>query len=76
MMTERPPRQFEQLAQLEGALRRQLWIADGGEKERRFREAFDELAVEGPDGTFSLAGQEASTIGIVTWTAPTKEGLT
>ena len=75
-MTERPPRQFEQLAQLEGALRRQLWIADGGEKERRFREAFDELAVEGPDGTFSLAGQEASIIGIVTWTAPTKEGLT
>lgn len=68
-MTERPPRRFDERAQLEGFLRRQLWIADGGEKERRFREALEQLAVEGADGTFSLAGQEASGIGIVTWAA-------
>ena len=66
-MTERAPRHFDGRAQLEGGLRRQLWIADGGEKERRFREALEELAIEGSDGTFSLAGQEASSIGIVTW---------
>jgi hypothetical protein len=66
-MTERPPRRFDERAQLEGALRRQLWISDGGEKERRFRDALEELAVEGADGTFTLAGQEASSIGIVTW---------
>jgi CTP:molybdopterin cytidylyltransferase MocA len=66
-MTERPPRHFDGRAQLEGALRRQLWIADGGEKERRFREALDELAIEGADGTFTLAGQETAGVGVVTW---------
>jgi CTP:molybdopterin cytidylyltransferase MocA len=70
-MTERPPRQFDGRAQLEGALRRQLWIADGGEKERRFREALDELAIEGADGTFTLAGQEAAGVGVVTWVPAT-----
>jgi CTP:molybdopterin cytidylyltransferase MocA len=69
-MTERPPRRFEGRPQLEGFLRRQLWIADGGEKERRFRDALEELAVEGPDGTVSLVGQEAAPIGVVTWTRP------
>jgi hypothetical protein len=66
-MTERAARHFDGRAQLEGFLRRQLWIADGGDKERRFHEALDDLAIEGSDGTFSLAGQEASSIGIVTW---------
>jgi SAM-dependent methyltransferase len=66
-MTERAARHFDGRAQLEGFLRRQLWIADGGDKERRFRDALEELSIEGPDGTFSLAGQEASSIGIVTW---------
>jgi CTP:molybdopterin cytidylyltransferase MocA len=68
-MLERPPRHFDERAQLEGFVRRQLWIADGGEKERRFRAAFEELIVENSDGTVSLAGQEPSSIGIVTWTA-------
>jgi CTP:molybdopterin cytidylyltransferase MocA len=66
-MTERPARHFDGRGQLEGFLRRQLWIADGGEKERRFREALEELAVEGADGTFTLAGQEAAGIGVITW---------
>jgi hypothetical protein len=66
-MTERQPRQFDERAQLEGFVRRQLWIADGGEKERRFREALDELAVQGADGTFTLAGQEAAGVGVITW---------
>jgi CTP:molybdopterin cytidylyltransferase MocA len=67
-MTDRPHRHFADRAQLETSLRRQLWVADGGEKERRFREAFDELVVEESDGTYSLAGQEATGIGIITWT--------
>jgi CTP:molybdopterin cytidylyltransferase MocA len=66
-MTERPPRHFDERAQLGGFVRRQLWIADGGEKEHRFREALVELAVKGTDGTFTLAGQEAAGVGIVTW---------
>jgi CTP:molybdopterin cytidylyltransferase MocA len=71
-MTDRPPRHFDERAQLEGALRRQLWIADGGEKERRFHDALEELAIEGADGTFTLAGQESSGVGVVTWVpAPT-----
>jgi hypothetical protein len=70
-MSERPPRRFDGRAQLEGSLRRQLWMADGGEKERRFVAAFEEATVEAVDGTFSLTGQEASSIGVVTWTSET-----
>ena len=73
-MTEREPRQFASRQELEGFLRRQLWIADGGEKERRFNEALDELLVEDPDGGFGLAGQSASPIGIVSWVPPDKGG--
>jgi molybdenum cofactor cytidylyltransferase len=64
---EREPRRFSSREELVGFLRRQLWIADGGEKERRFDAALDELIVEHPDGKFGLAGQGASPIGIVTW---------
>ena len=61
--------------ELVGFLRRQLWIADGGEKERRFNAALDELIVEDPDGGYGLAGQTASPIGIVSW-VPSAEGAT
>jgi CTP:molybdopterin cytidylyltransferase MocA/SAM-dependent methyltransferase len=71
---EREPRVFASREELVGFLRRQLWIADGGEKERRFNEALDELIVEGPDGGFGLAGQTASPIGIVTWEPPVEGG--
>jgi molybdenum cofactor cytidylyltransferase len=68
---EREPRRFASRAELEGALRRQLWIADGSDKERRFNEALEELIIE-IDGGFGLAGQAAPRLGIVTWT-PRKE---
>jgi CTP:molybdopterin cytidylyltransferase MocA/SAM-dependent methyltransferase len=64
---EPEPRRFASRDELVGFLRRQLWIADGGDKERRFNAALDELAIEGPDGGFGLAGQTASLIGIVSW---------
>ena len=64
---EQEPRRFASRDELVGFLRRQLWIADGGEKERRFNAALDELIVDGPDGGFGLADQTASRIGIVSW---------
>ncbi len=70
--SQREPRRFASREELAGFLRRQLWIADGGEKERRFNAALDELIVEGDDGRFGLAGQAASPTGIVSWVPPTE----
>ncbi len=72
-MTVREPRRFASREELVGFLRRQLWIADGGEKERRFNAALDEL-IDEADGEFGLAGQTASPIGIVSWVPPTEGG--
>jgi SAM-dependent methyltransferase len=63
---QREPRRFESRKALEGFLRRQLWIADGGEKERRYREVLAGLVVE-EDGEFGLAGQGPLPVGVVTW---------
>ena len=65
---ERAPRIFASRDELGGFLRRQLWIADGGEKERRFHEALDRL-VEERDGGFGFVGQRALPVGVVTWTS-------
>ena len=62
----REPRTFETRAELEGFLRRQLWIADGGEKERRYRAAVEELVVE-RDGGFGIRGQEPMPTGVAVW---------
>ncbi len=63
----RTPRRFASRDELVGFLRRQLWIADGGEKERRFDAALDDVIDETPDG-FGLVGQRPLPLGIVTWT--------
>jgi SAM-dependent methyltransferase len=68
---QRAPRRFAGRAELEGFLRRQLWIADGGEKERRYRAALDELVVE-EGGQIGLRTQEPMGVGVVTWT-PARE---
>lgn len=65
-VVEREPRRFDSRDQLEGFLRRQLWIADGGDKERRFHRALDELIVE-RDGGFGLADERPLPVGVVTW---------
>jgi SAM-dependent methyltransferase len=62
----REPRRFESRESLEGFLRRQLWIADGGEKERRYREVLDDLAVQ-EDGHWGLVGQGPLPVGVVSW---------
>ncbi|HXG39449.1 MAG TPA: methyltransferase domain-containing protein, partial [Candidatus Limnocylindrales bacterium] len=70
---ERPPRAFPSRADLERAVRHQLWIADGSEKERRFCELFEELAVETPDG-FVLRTAGPVRIGIVRWQPDARAG--
>jgi hypothetical protein len=65
-MQERAPRRFESRDELVGFLRRQLWIADGGAKERRFNEALETLVNE-EDGRFGLVDQRSLPVGIATW---------
>lgn len=65
-MLHRAPRRFESRDMLAGFLRRQLWIAETGDKERRFQDALDALVVEEADG-FGLAGQQSLPVGVVTW---------
>ncbi len=62
----REPRRFESREQLEGFLRRQLWVEPGGEKDRRFQAALDEQIVVDETG-FGLDSQRPMPIGIVTW---------
>lgn len=66
---ERDPRRFDGRAELVAFLRRQLWIADRGDKERRFRATLDELIVD-EDGRVGLTTQQPVTIGLVTWLPP------
>ncbi|MDQ2965480.1 MAG: hypothetical protein M3R57_06500 [Chloroflexota bacterium] len=72
-VVQREPRTFETRAELEGFLRRQLWIADGGEKERRYRAALEELVLE-RDGGFGLRDQEPMPVGVVVWRPRTGGG--
>jgi CTP:molybdopterin cytidylyltransferase MocA/SAM-dependent methyltransferase len=64
---EREPRRFASRDELEGLLRRQLWVEPGGEADRRFRAALDDLVQTGEDGAVGLVGQRSLLIGIVTW---------
>jgi CTP:molybdopterin cytidylyltransferase MocA/SAM-dependent methyltransferase len=65
-MMEREPRRFESRDALVGFLRRQLWIAEGGDKEQRFEDALKTMIVE-EDERFGLIGQRPLPVGIVTW---------
>ncbi|HEV8490177.1 MAG TPA: methyltransferase domain-containing protein [Candidatus Limnocylindrales bacterium] len=65
-VVRREPRTFATMAELEGFLRRQLWIADGGDKERRYRAALERLVVE-RDGGFGLRDQAPMPVGVAVW---------
>jgi SAM-dependent methyltransferase len=65
-IAQREPRTFDSHESLDGFLRRQLWIADGGEKEARYVAALDGLVVE-RHGGFELRDQEPLQVGVVTW---------
>ena len=64
----RAPRTFDSFDGLATFIRRQLWIADDGEKEQRFREALGRMARETDDDGWTLATPPVGSIGIVTWT--------
>jgi len=64
---EREPRRFASRDELEGFLRRQLWIEPGGEADRRLRGALDGLIETDEAGRVGLTGQRSIPIGIVAW---------
>ena len=64
---ERAPRTFDSFDGLATFIRRQLWIADDGEKEQRFREALARMARETDDDGWTLASPPVGSIGILTW---------
>jgi hypothetical protein len=66
-MLAREPRSFASREELEGSLRRQLWIEPRGAADRRFRAALDGLIVVDADGGVTLRDQRAQPIGVVTW---------
>ena len=63
----REPRRFGDPAELEGFLRRQLWIEPGGAKDARFREALASELETDAQGRVGLRGQQPLPIGIVAW---------
>lgn len=65
-LSERQPRAFESEEALVGFLRRQLWTAEGGEKDRRFVAALRERMVD-RDGRVGLRDQRPLLLGLVTW---------
>ena len=64
---EREPRRFGDRSELEGFLRRQLWIEPGGAKDAIFRSELDGLVVTDAQGRVGLRDQTPLPIGIVTW---------
>jgi SAM-dependent methyltransferase len=64
---ERAPRTFDSFEGLATFLRRQLWIADDGEKEQRFRAALGQMARERDDDGWTLATPPVGAIDILTW---------
>jgi SAM-dependent methyltransferase len=64
---ERAPRTFDSFDGLATFVRRQLWIADDGAKERRFRDALAGMARELDDDGWTLATPPVGAIGILTW---------
>jgi SAM-dependent methyltransferase len=67
---ERAPRTFDSFDGLATFVRRQLWIAEDGEKEARFRSALVGMARERDDDGWTLTSPPVGSIGILTWTPP------
>jgi SAM-dependent methyltransferase len=65
----RPPRTFDSVPALTAFVRRQLFIAEDGEKDVHFRALLPEL-ITTRDGGWTLATPPAGSIGIVTWSVP------
>ena len=70
---ERAPRTFDSFDGLATFIRRQLWIAEDGEKEQRFRTALAAMARERDDDGWTLASPPVGSIGILTWPPPRQD---
>ena len=66
LRVERPPRTFDSVPALTAFLRRQLFIAEGGEKDLHFRAVLPDRIVN-RDGGWTLLDPPHGAIGIVTW---------
>jgi CTP:molybdopterin cytidylyltransferase MocA/SAM-dependent methyltransferase len=66
-MTDREARRFASRGELEGFLRRQLWVEEGSEADARFQAALDSLLVIDDKGRVGLRDQRSLPIGVVTW---------
>jgi CTP:molybdopterin cytidylyltransferase MocA/SAM-dependent methyltransferase len=66
-MAEREPRWFASRDEIEGFLRRQLWVEPGSAADRRFQSALDTLLVVDPTGRVGLRDQRPLPIGVVIW---------
>lgn len=64
---ERAPRTFDSFDGLATFVRRQLWVAEDGEKEQRFRAALAENARELDDDGWTLRNPPVGSIGILSW---------
>ena len=63
---ERSPRTFDSVLALTAFLRRQLFIAEGGEKDVHFRAILPEHIAR-RDGGWTLAERPTGSMGLVTW---------
>jgi SAM-dependent methyltransferase len=72
---ERSPRSFDSVDALASFLRRQLFITEGGDKDRAFRACLPDMIVQ-RDGAWTLADRPTGAIGIVTWHPPTEVTMT
>ena len=69
LRVERPPRTFDSVPALTAFVRRQLFIAEDGERDVHFRAVLPDRIVQ-RDGGWTLADRPAGSIGIVTWAPP------
>ena len=66
---DRQSRSFDSVDALTAFLRRQLFIAEGGEKDVHFRAILPDMIVR-RDGAWTLTEGPAGSVGIVTWPVP------
>jgi SAM-dependent methyltransferase len=67
---ERSPRTFDSVPALTAFLRRQLFIAEGGEKDVHFRAILPDHIARREDGGWTLADRPTGALGLVTWSPP------
>jgi len=68
---DRPPRTFDSVPALTAFLRRQLFIAEGGEKDVHFRAILPDHIARREDGGWTLADRPTGSLGLVTWSPAT-----